>query len=135
MAVFKVDTSQIEKLQDAMIRYQSDTERAINEVLHNEAGPQIQEKIRLLMPVSGRSWRGKKPPAKVSKSMKEEPENLAINVKSSNAYHYLYFPDDGSNTRKHAGNQQFFRRGAELAQDDIVDRCVNKLTANFDKLI
>jgi hypothetical protein len=49
-------------------------------------------------------------------------------VHSAKKYQYLYFPDDGTNTTRHVGNQQFFRRGAEDASGEIVDACTEKLT-------
>lgn len=134
--VFEIDAKELERLQQAMENFAGDTEKAINDVLHNEAGQLIQESIRNLIPVSGRrKWRGKKPPAKKSKSMQDEQANLSITVKTTKSYSYLYFPDDGSNTKRHAGNKQFFRKGAEKVQGDIVDRCVNKLINNLDNLV
>lgn len=132
---FRLDVSSFENLQKAMKDYQGDTEKAINEILHNEASPLIKESIRRLMPASGHSWNGKKPAAKTSKrSLTDLKENLAITVRTSKNYQYLYFPDDGTNTRRHAGNKQFFRKGGELKQDEIVDRCINRLVNDFENL-
>lgn len=101
---------------------------AINDVIWNEAAPLIQESIQRLLPESGRKWRGKKPAAKSAAPFTQTNESLAVTVKTKYAYHYLYFPDDGSTTRKHAGNQQFMLRGAEAKQEEIIERCIAKLT-------
>ena len=127
-----MDVEAFERLQNAMENFEGDVENVINNVLHNEASPILQESIRRLMPVSGKRWRGKKGPAKSSNSLTDEKENLSVTVKSSKAYQYLYFPDDGTNTRRHVGNQQFFKKGAELKQDEIIDRCVNRLVNSFE---
>ena len=84
------------------------------------------------MPVSGREWKGKKTAAKSAKSLTDLKGNLFVWVKTTNNYHYLYFPDDGTNTRRHVGNQQFFLKGAESQQETIVDLCIKKLVDSFE---
>ena len=109
MSRLELEIKDFERLQTAMKEFQGDTEETINDVLHNEASPLIQESIKNLIPVSGRKWKGKTPPAKTSKSLTDEKGNLAITVKTTKKYQYLYFPDDGTNTERHAGNKQFFK--------------------------
>lgn len=135
MSKLTLDWEDLDRLQQAMKDFQGDTEETINDVLHNEASPLIQESIKRLIPVSGRTWNGKTPPAKTSKSLTDQKGNLSITVKTTKKYQYLYFPDDGTNTRRHAGNQQFFKRGAEAKKGDIVDRCVGRLKNNFEKAL
>lgn len=130
--MFKVEFADTEKLIQAMEAYEGNTEEAINDVLHNEAGDLAQEAIRRLIPVSGKHWRGKKPAAKKGKSLRNINSNLAVTVTTNKAYQYLYFPDDGTSTRRHAGNQQFFYRGGSSVQDEIIDRCITKLINNFE---
>lgn len=135
MSRLELEIKDFERLQTAMKEFQGDTEETINDVLHNEASPLIQESIKNLIPVSGRKWKGKTPPAKTSKSLTDEKGNLAITVKTTKKYQYLYFPDDGTNTERHAGNKQFFKRGAEATQSEIVDRCVGRLVNNFENAL
>ena len=132
MAVFRVDATEFERLQNAIKNFPGDAEKTINEVLHDEGSQLIQDAIRNLMPVSGREWKGKKPAAKSAKSLTDLKGNLFVEVRTTSNYHYLYFPDDGTNTRKHAGNQQFFLKGAETKQEDIIDLCINKLITAFE---
>ena len=135
MSRLELEIKDFERLQTAMKEFQGDTEETINDVLHNEASPLIQESIKNLIPESRRTWKGKGGPAKTSKSLIDEKGNLAITVKTTKKYQYLYFPDDGSNTQRHAGNKQFFKRGAEAKQSEIVDRCVGRLVNNFEKAL
>lgn len=58
---------------------------------------------------------------------REEQGNLYVVVKTKTPYNYLYFPDDGENTYRHNGNQEFMRRGAEEATEKIIDQCVSAL--------
>lgn len=132
MAVFRVDATEFERLQKAIKNFPGDAEKEINEVLHNEGSQLIQNSVRNLMPVSGRKWKGKKPAAKSSKSLNDLKGNLFVWVKTTSNYHYLYFPDDGTNTIHHVGNQQFFLKGAEAKQETIIDLCVNNMIDNFE---
>ena len=124
---FELNAQGVDKLANAMREFEGDAESVVNDVLHNEAGDLVQEAIRNLMPTSGKRWRGKKPAAKYSKSMQNDKANLELTVRNTSAYSYLYFPNDGSTTRRHVGQQFFFERGGESVMDDIVDRCVEKL--------
>lgn len=132
MAVFRVDATEFERLQNAIKNFPGDAETVINEVLHGEGSQLLQDSIRNLMPVSGREWKGKKPAAKSAKSLTDLKGNLFVEVITTKNYQYLYFPDDGTNTKKHAGNQQFFLKGAEARQEAIIDLCINKLITAFE---
>ena len=128
---FKLYAGDVDRLQEAIKDYPQDAEKTINEVLHNEGSILIQEEIKRLMPLSGRTWRGKKSPAKSSNSLISEKGNLFVEIKPKKSYQYLYFPDDGSSTRSHVGNQHFFLRGGERKQDEIIERCIGRLTNVF----
>ena len=128
--VLQIDTSEFERLQKAMQDFQGNTEEAINDVLHNYAGDRAQEDIYRLMPVSDKK-RGKH--AKHSKSLSNVKKNLSVTVTARGKWSYLYFPDDGTNTRRHVGNQRFFERGGDAAKNDIAERCILRLKNNFEK--
>lgn len=132
MAVFRVDVTEFERLQNAIKNFPGDAESVINEVLHNEGSQLIQDAVRNLIPVSGREWKGKKPAAKSAKSLTDLKGNLFVEVRTTKNYQYLYFPDDGTNTKNHAGNQQFFLKGAETQQEAIIDLCISKLIDSFE---
>ena len=124
----KIEIADIEKLQSAMQAYEGNVEEAINDVLHNQGGELIQESIRKIIPVSGKSWKGKAPAAKTGNSLQSVNTNLAVLVTTTNKYQYLYFPDDGKNTRRHVGNQKFFEKGGNAVKDEIIERCIGRLT-------
>lgn len=133
---FKLEASDFDRLQKAIEQYPGNAEEAINEVLHGEAGDLLQDAIRQFMPVSGRDWKGKAKAAKYAKSLQSVPNNLAITVSTMKKYQYLYFPDDGSNTQNTAHKkwgQHFFARGEEAVHDEIVNRCLARLTQDFEK--
>lgn len=131
MARFDLDTKEVERLFTTVKNFPGNAEKSINDVFHNDAPPIVSEEIKRLMPVSGKMWKGKAPAAKTAKSLTDEKANLSFTVKTTGKYHYLYFPDDGTNTRRHVGNQQFFKRGGENKQTEIIDRCINRIVKDF----
>ena len=56
---------------------------------------------------------------------------MSVTVSTSRRYHYLYFPDDSSNTRRHVGNKQMFRRGLETAAPTVIEKIQSALTEAF----
>lgn len=131
--MLEISFSEVDRLIQAMEDFQGNKEEVINDVFHNEAGNLAQESIKRLMPVSGKDWRGKAPSAKFSNSLQNVNGNLSVTVTTKRKWQYLYFPDDGSNTRRHVGNQRFFERGGEAVQDEIIERCITKLANNFEE--
>ena len=132
MARFEMDAKELERLFNTVKNFPGNAEKSINEVFHNDAPPIVSEEIKRLMPVSGKSWKGKAPAAKSAKSLTDETANLSFTVKTTGKYHYLYFPDDGTNTKRHVGNQQFFQRGGENKTTEIVDRCISRIVKDFE---
>lgn len=129
--VIMLNAEEVDRLQKALENFPGNSEKAINEVFHGEGGALIQEHIRRLIPVSGKTWRGKAAPAKSGNSLMLVPGNLSVTTKSTKKYHYLYFPDDGTNTRRHVGNQRFFPTGAEIAAPEVVDMCIDNIITKF----
>ena len=129
MSYFYLDAKEFERVVDAISKFSDGAvaERIINDYLHTEGGRIIKENIQKILPVSGRTWNGKKTAASQTDPFTLKEENLAVIVKTKGPYHYLYFPDDGENTYRHNGDQEFMRRGAEVATENIIDQCVTAL--------
>ncbi len=124
-----LDASDVDQLQEIMEQYGESAERVINDVLHGEGAEEIKRQIARILPASGRHWAGKAAPARSAMPRKfdQDEDLLSVTIAARGRYNYLYFPDDGSNTRKHAGNQQFMLRGAERATEDIIEMCLGRL--------
>lgn len=129
--LLELDTAEFDRLAETMQAYEGDTENRINKVLHDEAGKLISDEIQRLLPESGRNWEGKKRAARNTQPFTQDNGNLSVTVRTKYNYHYLYFPDDGSNTKRHVGNLHFMNRGAESKEREIVDRCIASLTEDF----
>ena len=133
MSRYDLDATEADRLAEAMNQYEGTAGQIIDDVLHGEGAEIIKDKIAMLLPASGRKWKGKGRPARsvMPRSFKQDNGQLSVTIAARGKYHYLYFPDDGSNTRKHAGNQQFMLRGGEDAASEVIDLCIGKLTENF----
>ena len=136
MAKFTLDARQNETLIRAMQIYGNQAGKAVDDVLHNEGASLIKEEIMRLLPESGRKWKGKKRAAKHAQPFTQKNESLAVTIRTRSGYHYLYFPDDGSNTRNHVGYKgkprEFMFHGAENQQGRIMDLCINRLIEKWE---
>lgn len=128
----KIDAHDLDRLMQAVDEYGTKAGRAINDFIHNQAPEIIEERIAQLIPRSGRTWRGKGAPAADVKPFSEVNTPMAVTIIANKPkkYHYLYFPDDGTSTRRHAGQQHFMARGAEAAANEVIERCLESM--NFD---
>lgn len=131
MATFELDAQELDELQQKMEEYGEGAARQINDVLHGEGAKEINDQIMRILPASGRHWKGKKAPASTAQPFTQEDGMLSVTIKTVSTYNYLYFPDDGSNTKKHAGNQQFMASGTESASNRIMELCIGHLTEEF----
>lgn len=123
------DASDMDEFTGMMSRYGDAAKKVINDTLHQEGAKEIKKEITRLLPASGRSWKGKGAPARSAMPAKfsQDDDLLAVTIAARGKYHYLYFPDDGSNTKRHVGNKQFMHKGAEKAAPKIIDLCLGKL--------
>ena len=134
MAGLELDISNFDDVIEAAQNFSNNALALINDIIHKEAGDLIRSEIQPLIPASGRTWSGKKAAASSTNPFASDKtsEMLAVTVHTRSAYHYLYFPDDGSTTERHYGNQQFFKRGGEAATPDIIELCIGRLTEEFN---
>ena len=130
---FTADISSIDEVLQAAEQYGDNALKVINDTLHREAGDIARPQIQKLIPMSGRKWSGKRTAARSANPFAADDTStmLAVTIHTRAAYNYLYFPDDGSTTRRHAGNQQFFKRGGENALPQIIELCLGRLAEEF----
>lgn len=133
MVEFKVEDN-FEELQKKISLLQESGEEIVNDVLHNEAPQIFQDSIQNLLPESHRKWNGKKKAAKQAKPFTSIGGNLSVTIVNKNAYAYLYFPDDGTKTKRHRGEQHFMLRGVEAKAGTVVEMCLDRLTEQINKL-
>jgi hypothetical protein len=130
---FYLDADDFDMLADLMQNYGQDAPKIVNEVIHASGDP-IRNAIDPLIPVSGRRFKGHNSAARGSVWQKYHlKEELEITVGTIPIRRYLYFPDDGSNTVRHAGNQHFMLRGVEAAAPGILERAIDALLDGFER--
>jgi len=131
--VFSVEGEDFDLLAAAMADYGEGAADVVSEVVHG-SGDIIRDQIDPLIPTSGRTFKGHRSGARGSQWQRYDTgETLAITVATTSARRYLYFPDDGSNTKRHAGNQQFMMRGAEAAAPMILEKGIDALIESFER--
>ncbi|MBX9032670.1 hypothetical protein [Gordonibacter massiliensis (ex Traore et al. 2017)] len=133
----EVDYTSLETLERRMGEYGQGCGRVVDGVLHGEGANIIKRAVPGLINPSGRKWPGKTAsiagkPGGASR-LSQDNGSLQVTVAARGRLGYLYFPDDGTSTRKHAGNQRFMLRGAESKQSDIIDRCIAGLVDDFNQ--
>lgn len=124
-----VDAGELDQLAEAMQQFGEGSGQIVDEVLHGEGAEEIKQRIAALLPASGRTWRGKAAPARAAMPGRFSQDNGSgeVTIAARGRYGYLYFPDDGSSTEHHAGNQQFMQKGAASAADKVIELCLGKL--------
>lgn len=133
MSRYDADISGASELTDAISSYEGNAGTLIDEVLHGEGAATIKEEIARLLPESGRTWKKKAAPAIAAMpgAFSQDNEALGVVIAARGRYGYLYFPDDGSNTMRHAGGLHFMQQGGDNASQKIIDLCIGKLTEGF----
>ena len=130
---FSIDLSGMTELEERISKYQGDAEKAINKVLLGTGADEIKREINIYMPRSKRKFTKthKKHAKDVSRNLTQKQvdgQPLAVWVKTVPKTQYLYFPDDGSNTKRHAGLQHFMYKGADKAKSKVIDLCLGELS-------
>lgn len=125
-STYTVDASGIDEIQNLIKDYPDTAEKTINDILHGEGEGEIEKRILPLIH-PGHEWGGKKKAPHFSGQFSHDEGLLSVTVAARGKWGYLYFPDDGTNTQKHAGNQQFMQRGAENAAPKIIELCIGRL--------
>lgn len=126
---YSMDESNVLELEATIKEYQDGAEEKINKYLHGKGYEMFEKSIRSAMPESNRTWHGKKVAAKAARSLQDgnKSESLAVTIRAKTEYGYLYFPNDGTNTIHHQGNQQFFRKGVEEKENDAINSLIDAL--------
>ena len=135
--LFNLEISEgYERLSQAMDNLDGQAGPLIDEVLQSKGGQTIEENIHMLLPVSGRHWKKKKAPAVSAQPFTQEFEDMSVTTRTVKNYHYLYFPDDGTNTYHHIGYhgvpREFMYHGAENSAEKIIDMCVDRIIQELE---
>lgn len=130
---FGLEDDDFESLLSAMAEYGEGAVDIVSAVVH-DAGDDIYREIDPLIHPSGRTFSGHTSGAQGTQWQRiETGEPLAVTVRTVTSRNYLYFPDDGSSTKRHYGDQQFMWRGADAAAPSILERGIDALAGEFER--
>lgn len=132
---YSIDYQELDKIENLFNEFPDTAKAAVNNILHSDiAVDMVEDNIQKLLPSSGRHWKGKGAAAASTQPFRKGPnELLTLIVRSKTKYNYLYFPDDGSNTVHHMGNQHFMQHGAENSLGAIADLCTANVINEFNQ--
>lgn len=132
---YSIDYQELDKIENLFNEFPDTAKAAVNDVLHSDlAVDMVEDNIQPLLPSSGRHWKGKGAAAASTQPFRKGPnELLTLIVRSKTKYNYLYFPDDGSNTIRHMGNQHFMKHGAESSLGALAELCATSVINEFNK--
>ena len=134
MADVSVTFDGVEQLGNRLRRFGEGAGQVIQGVYEDFAAKEIKSNILPLVHSSGRVFKGHRQGAKSAgpeKVFGHRVNGLSLVVRTNAKFGYLYFPDDGTNTKRHAGRQNFMGRGLERSTNDIVERCIAALADEF----
>lgn len=126
-------TDNFDELQKAIEQYRDVAEKSIGEVLQGEGAEEIIAGIKVRIHPSRRKWKKKKKASSIAKSLKVDKKKsteLSVVINTTADYGYLYYPDDGTNTKHHVGNQQFMLKGAEDKSQTVLQMCIDNIFEN-----
>ena len=128
MSRFELDAKDIEILEHTIQEYQQGAEGRITEYLHGKGYEILSNSIQNIIPVSNRE----KKHARNYKALRDryKDSSLAVTVGSIPRFGYLYFPDDGSNTIHHAGQQHFFEQGINDEKENVINGILDAIKFN-----
>lgn len=134
MASVYVTFDGVEQLGKRIADFGEGAGHIIQGVYEEYAAKEIKENIIPLIHPSGRTFKGHRQGARSAgpeKVFKHSVRELSLIVGTNRAFGYLYFPDDGSTSKRHAGQQHFMDRGLQRSVGGIIERCVAALTKDL----
>ena len=134
MADLSIKFDGVEQLGERIKKYGAGAGQIVQEVYEDFAAKEIKSNILPLVHASGRVFKGHRQGAKGAgpeKVFRHSVNGLNLIVRTNQKFGYLYFPDDGSNTKRHAGQQHFMDRGLQQTVPDIIERCMARLAEEF----
>lgn len=130
MVDFKLDVSKSERLKEAMSQIAPLSEKLTNDVLKAKGTKKMIQAIVGFMPIS-RSKKARH--AKTSNSLAFRMGNLGFTIyarggaaNKAGSFGYLVFPNEGRGPRNPIA-QRFFERGADSANEQILDDVISAL--------
>lgn len=134
---FNIRYDDVVVLQDAIQQVGYESEKIINNHLHNVTGQQMVEGITKFIPVSKKGARH----AKYNKWWEQNNYNMAVNLETSTkgrrgtSFYYLYYVITGTGTSYDYGERDFMEQGMDASYNKIVDDLINEVMNHIERSI
>lgn len=137
MIEFQLNDEQAKKLEDAMANIGAESEDLVNKILKTKGTKLMMQHIIRFIPQSSLNKRH----AKQSNPLRNKMLNLGFETKSKggaankkNSFGYLVFPNEGRGPRNPVA-QQFVERGAETANEFILEELIDAIEKRHTELL
>lgn len=124
---FELDYSDVEQLQEKLLKVPGDVEQILNNIVHTYGADKVKADIVLEMPVSNRNKRH----AKDSRPLRQKDFNLGFTVLPKRPYNYLVFPDQALGTSHGKSPDYFMREGLNTSTRPIM----GEINRRIDQLL
>lgn len=129
---FSLKEEDLGRIQEAIINFNDDAERVINDCLANEVRDKLITSITNLIPVSDKN---KKQHAKTSNPLDGKVRNnLTLWIHTKPKYNYLYFPQNAEGTSKSNSPNDFMEKGIDAEYDNVVNIMLDKLQNRLEEI-
>ena len=129
---FSLKEEDLERIQEAIMDFEDDAEKVINDCLANEAKDKFITSINNLIPVSNKN---KKQHAKTSNPLDGKVRNnLTLWIHTKTKYNYLYFPQNAEGTSKGKSPNNFMEKGIDAEYDNVVNEILEKLQRRMEEI-
>jgi hypothetical protein len=134
---FELKYDDILKLNKALINFQGDKEKTINDCLRNNSSPRITKSVTDFLPVSEKGKRH----AKDNSWYEQTYYNLSFVLSNSlkgkrgKSFYYLYYPVTGTGNSYKKGPNDFLGKGMNKEYDNVVEELLNALNTKLEEEI
>ncbi|SFJ33271.1 hypothetical protein SAMN02910355_2248 [Terrisporobacter glycolicus] len=129
---FSLKEEDLGRIQEAIMDFEGDSERVINDCLANEVRDKLITSITNLIPVSEKN---KKQHAKTSNPLDGKiRNNLTLWIHTKSKFNYLYFPQNAEGTSKGNSQNDFMEKGIDAEYDNAVNIILEKLQRRMEEI-
>ena len=126
---FSLKTEDLLKIQEAIMNFDDDAEKVINDCLANEVRDTLINSITNLIPVSNVD----KSHAKTSNPLDAKVRNnLTLWIHTKSKFNYLYFPQMGEGQSRNNSPNDFMEKGINAEYDNVVNMILDKLQSRLE---
>ncbi|MEC1778402.1 HK97-gp10 family putative phage morphogenesis protein [Schinkia azotoformans] len=134
---WEIDFGDVEELVEKLKKMPDESEKVINDVIHNDGIKIATEEIQPEIPVS--KWRNRVRNKKHARDNKNpqssKKENLAFTIRPQKKFEYLKYPDLSIGTSKNKQPKRFMKKGLDKASPKIIEKLNEKIDEKINETL